>query len=156
VTQNPYSPPAVTDASLGTAQESPPEYRHGPAWYIVFSGSAIGGAGTLFVLGQEWIRLSIGLLTVLAMVFVGCVLGGLLFRIRSLRWPDDPTVRFRQVIYSLLAVVSLPVMIYSIGGANYSGLGGMMVGVAIGCSVACGIFASGTRRFRGTQNMGDQ
>lgn len=138
----------MTDASRDATRESQVEFRRGPAWSIVFSGLAGVFASTLAILHQDGKGLDLGLLIVL----FGCVVGGMLFRLRSIHWPDDPTARFRQVIYSLLAIALPPAVIYLGAGPGRQEGGFVMIAFV----VACGIFASGTRRFRGTPNMDDQ
>ncbi len=83
-----------------------------------------------------------------AMIPAGCVIGGFIFRIRSHQWPHDPTVRKRQLIYSALSIILPPTALFFLAGPYGQGPAIMMIGAIVGASVAGGIFASGTRRFR--------
>jgi len=146
VSSNPYTPPTVTDSSLNKGSEPPAEVRRGPAWYIVFTALAGAFASIPFLAGQN----AIGLVLVL----LGCVVGGFIFRIRSQHWPHDPTVRYRQFVYSFLAITLPPGALFLLTGPNGQGARVVVIGAIVGVSVACGIFASGTRRFGVTQNAG--
>lgn len=76
-----------------------------------------------------------------------CTGGGLAYRSQSAAWPTDPSVRAKQLIYSVL-VITLPTagLAWSaVHPAQRFGFG--FIGFFIGVSISCGIFASGTRRF---------
>ncbi len=137
---NPYAPPTQAPASPQVRHDGPSEFRRGPAWYIVFAGLAGGFAMVPFLVDQNAVAL--------AMIPAGCVIGGFIFRIRSHQWPYDPTVRKRQLIYSALAIILPPTALFFLGGPYGQGPAIMMIGAIVGASVAGGIFASGTRRFR--------
>ena len=139
MTSNPYAPPTEATALPSIRHDSPSEFRRGPAWYIAFAGLAGGFASIPILILQN----AMGFV----MVPVGCVIGGLIFRIRSHQWPHDPTVRSRQLIYSALAMVLPPTALLFLAGPYGQGPAVIMIGAIVGASVACGIFASGTRRF---------
>ncbi|MEM6692124.1 MAG: hypothetical protein AAF664_22035 [Planctomycetota bacterium] len=136
----------MTDSLLNTGRKTPAEFRRGPAWYIVFTALAGAFASIPFLARQN----AVGLVMVLA----GCVVGGFIFRVRSQHWPVDPTVRYRQIVYSLLAVSLPPAVLFMFAGPNGQGPGVVVIGAIVGVSIACGIFASGTRRFGATQTTG--
>ncbi|TWU18555.1 hypothetical protein Poly21_07190 [Allorhodopirellula heiligendammensis] len=112
--------------------------RRGPALYIVGLGF-LGGVGSIPFLA---LQNPIGFVVVLT----GCILGGLVYRIRSRDWPHDPTIRQKQILYSALAVALPPAVLFLFAGPNGQGPAIVMIGLIVGVSVACGIFISGTRR----------
>ena len=112
--------------------------RRGPALYIAGFGFLGGVGATPFLALQN----PIGFVVVLT----GCILGGLVYRIRSRDWPHDPTIRQKQILYSAPAVVLPPAVLFLFAGHNGQGPAIVMIGLIVGVSVACGIFISGTRR----------
>jgi hypothetical protein len=91
---------------------------------------------------------ALGLVAILA----GCVIGGLIFRIRSRSWPHDPSVRSRQMLYSLIAISFPPIGLFLLAGPNAQGIGIILLGALVGSFIACGIFVSGTKRFSHVDN----
>ncbi|ELP33766.1 hypothetical protein RBSWK_02312 [Rhodopirellula baltica SWK14] len=83
----------------------------------------------------------------LATLLIGCVVGGLIFQIRSRNWPHDPSVRSRQMLYSLIAIFFPPMGLFLLAGYNAQGIGIILLGALVGAFIACGIFISGTRRY---------
>ena len=75
----------------------------------------------------------------------GAIAGGLIYRIRSRKWPVDPDVRIKQLRYtiSILGITFLPAIVSGFMGPG-PGLS-LMTGV-IGIGIIAGIFLSGTRR----------
>lgn len=146
---NPYEPPTLTERAPGDDRNASGESRRGPAWYIAFGG--LGGAA----ISAPLISLpnDVGTVVSLAMILIGCVLGGLAYRVRSRIWPHDPKVRNRQIGYSMTAIALAPVPLFLLTGSTASWLEVMGIGVIVGVAVACGIFASGTRRFCLSQNQ---
>tara|TARA_R110002072_G_scaffold13576_2_gene57185 strand:- start:9000 stop:9464 length:465 start_codon:yes stop_codon:yes gene_type:complete len=135
VTDNPYAPPTVTETVRPVSPDVNSEFRRGPAWYIAYS--ALAGAFASI----PWLTHlpALGLVAILA----GCVIGGLIFRIRSRSWPHDPRVRHRQLLYSLIAVSFPPAGLFLLAGPIEI----IFSGAALGAFAACGIFVSGTRRY---------
>ncbi len=81
-----------------------------------------------------------------AFVFIGCVIGGLLYRFRSRQWPIDPTARSRQLRYTLAVLTLIPGTIALFFGIEAQGAAMVMIGVIAGVAITCGIMVSGTRR----------
>ncbi|WP_234952449.1 hypothetical protein [Rhodopirellula baltica] len=139
MTDNPYAPPTETETVRPVSHGANSEFRRGPAWYIIFSALAGAFASVPFLTHVP----AIGLATLL----IGCVVGGLIFRIRSRNWPHDPSVRSRQMLYSLIAISFPPMGLFLLAGHNAQGIGIILLGALVGAFIACGIFVSGTRRY---------
>ena len=78
---------------------------------------------------------------------VGCVVGALIYRYRSRRWPIDPTARMRIVKYSLISVTVPPALIFLLtDGGRAQGFGMVVIGLIVGASVAAGIILAGSHR----------
>jgi len=146
VTSNPYAPPAEADPPVGSSFNASVTWRRGPAWYIVFAG-LLGGFASIPFLSQQNAM-------AFATIPIGCVFGGLVFRVRSQSWPHDATVRSRQIIFSMLAAFLPPLCLFVLGRPYGQGPAIPMIGAIVGTSIACGIFVSGTRRFDESQ-VGD-
>lgn len=136
---NPYAPPTETETVRPSSLDVNSEFRRGPAWYIVFSAVAGAFASAPFLTHVP----AIGLVTILG----GSVVGGLIFRIRSRNWPHDPSVRSRQMLYSLIAICFPPMGLFLLAGPNAQGIGILLLGGLVGAFLVCGIFVSGTKRF---------
>jgi drug/metabolite transporter (DMT)-like permease len=121
--------------------------RAGPSLYIVTGGLV----GVIFGVPLLASKDSTGVL----LLFAGCILGGLSYRATSRSWDHDPSVRRRQLIYSGLAVTLLPVLLSSIAGDHFLRIPYAIIGLVVGVAIACGIFASGTRRF-GRRRLAEQ
>ncbi|TWT78644.1 hypothetical protein CA13_00400 [Planctomycetes bacterium CA13] len=122
------------------------EWRRGPAWYIVFAGLFGGFASVPFLEQRSALAY--------ATIPVGCVFGGVAFRIRSRSWPHDQSVRIRQIIYSTVAILLPPLCLFFVAGPYGQGPAIMAIGAIVGASVAYGIIVGGTRRFNDTHNVG--
>ena len=140
MTSNPYAPPT---AEIAQPNEATARVRRGPALYIAGFG-LLGGFGAIPFLALQNP-------TGFALVLVGCIVGGMIYRLRSRNWPHDPTIYKRQVQYSGLAVVLPPAVLFLFAGPNGQGPAIVMIGLIVGVSVACGIFISGTRRLNAPQ-----
>ena len=112
--------------------------RKGPALYIVSIGMLFGFGAVPLLMRYNPIGLAVPL--------VGCVLGGIVYRIRSRHWPIDPSARTRQCVYVLCVLTLVPATIYSITGIRAQGAGMVAIGAIVGFSVALGILLSGLRR----------
>ncbi|TWT80529.1 hypothetical protein CA13_19740 [Planctomycetes bacterium CA13] len=137
MSSNPYAPP-VTVESNDQTDVATTRVRRGPALYIAGFG-LLGGFGSVPFLAHQN---PFGF----AVVLMGCILGGLVYRFRSRNWPHDPTIRDSQYIYSAVAVVLPPGVLFLFAGPHGQGPAIVMIGLIVGVSVALGIFTSGTRR----------
>jgi len=105
--------------------------RRGPALYIAGFG-LLGGFGAIpFLASKNPIGFSV--------VLIGCIVGGLIYRIRSRKWPHDPTIRPRQFVYSILAVTLPPGVLFLLAGPRGQGPSIVLIGLIVGVSVTCGI-----------------
>jgi hypothetical protein len=132
---NPYessaAPPEIPKDQNGRT-------HRGPALYIVCCGLP----GLLIALPSLLDYNPFGLLA----ITVGCIAGGLFFRLIAMNGRHDPTVRWRQIVYSFVAVV-LPILLCWLATDEYSPkIAYTVIWLSIGGSVAIGIFVSGTRR----------
>jgi len=137
MTSNPYAPPTTVNSKDQT-HVAASRIRRGPALYIAGFG-LLGGFGSVPFLA---LQNPIGF----AVVLLGCILGGLIYRFRSRNWPHDPTIRHRQFLYSAVAVLLPPGVLFLFAGPYGQGPAIAMIGLLVGVSVAFGIFTSGTRR----------
>lgn len=79
-------------------------------------------------------------------VFLGSILGGLYFRLRSSNCPIDPTARQRRFGYAALSVLLLPALTAVSTGMRGQGLHMTLLALWIGGSIATGILLSSDRR----------
>ena len=139
MTTNPYAPPETEPSSAPKVQSK--RLRRGPALFIVGFG-LLGGFGAVpFLMRQNSIAFAVPL--------IGCVVGGLIYRLRARNWPRDPTILRRQLVYSAIAVFLPPAVLLLTAGPY--GQGPAIIGLIVGFSVACGIFASGTKRLNASR-----
>ncbi len=138
---NPYAPPesesSVINASSSHFNRG---IKRGPSLYIVLTGLLGGILSPLLLLRREFSEIG------LAMPLVGCIFGGVVYRIRSLRWPVDPGVRAKQIKYIACLLFILPGTIGMFTGVRGQGVGFILLGAIIGFAVSCGILVSGLRR----------
>lgn len=132
---NPY---ASTVTSHGVPKDRIERTHRGPALYI-----AGGGLPGLLVAIPSLMAYSvIGLLA----ISIGCMVGGLIFRLIAKNGRHDSTVRWRQIIaYSFIAVVP-PTVFSWIAAEDGHKIPYTIIVFSVGISVAAGIFVSGTRR----------
>jgi hypothetical protein len=147
VTSNPYAPP-TTEPAAPEPTPSTHRLRRGPALYVAGFG-LLGGFGAIPFLA---IQNAIGF----AVVLIGCILGGIVYRFRSRNWPHDPTIFQRQLKYSAISVVMPPAVMFMFAGPNGQGPAFMLIGLIVGVSVACGILVSGSRRLNAPQEKAEQ
>ena len=141
MTSNPYAPP-TTEPAVIEPNPSPQRLRRGPALYVVGFG-LLGSFGAIPFLAHQN---SVGF----AVVLIGCIIGGIVYRFRSRSWPRDPTIFQRQLKYSAIAVLMPPAFLFMLAGPNGQGPAFMLIGLIVGVSIACGIFISGSRRLNAT------
>ncbi|WP_231743895.1 hypothetical protein [Stieleria neptunia] len=85
----------------------------------------------------------------LLIAVAGWVIGGLVYRRISAKWPHDPIARRRQFAVSVAAVTippSVTLGFFGFLGTQYPHL--IILAEILGLSIVAGVFASGTRRFR--------
>lgn len=138
---NPYAPPE-SESSVMNASSSHFNrgIKRGPSLYIVLTGLLGGILSPLLLLHREFSEIGI------ALPLIGCVLGGIVYRIRSRSWPVDPSVRTRQLKYIACLLFVLPGTIGMFTGVRGQGVGFILLGAIIGFTVSCGILISGLRR----------
>ena len=150
---NPYAAPNSPPSSAET--DSGGEFtrgsKKGPAIYIV-----LAAIGVTFVFALSLPKLLTDFQPVgFAIPVIGCLIGAVIYRIRSRQWPVDPTAKARIVKYSLIACVTPPgVMFVITGGGRAQGAAMVLVCLTVGMSVAVGIILSGRRRHGQTGNAG--
>ncbi|MCA9140544.1 MAG: hypothetical protein KDB00_27420 [Planctomycetales bacterium] len=138
---NPYSPPSESSETVASVEQT----RSGPALYIVFAG-LIGGIASIPFMAY---RNPFGF----AMILIGCISGGLVYRSISRAWPHDESVRPRQIIYSAIAVTLPPIILALLAQGEGHSIPFAFIGAVVGVSVACGILVSGTRRAKATTSV---
>ena len=133
------NPNETTAAPIDTASATRiRRTRRGPALYIV----GCGFLGGFVAVPSLMARNAIGLLA----ITFGCIAGGLAFRLTTENGQHDATVRWRQIVYSLVAVV-LPTLLCWFATDEYGPrIPYTVIAFSVGASVAIGIFVSGTRR----------
>ena len=140
---NPYSPSTATDFAdlVPVGPTGPSRIGNGPSVVI-----ALGGlCGFLVALPLMQRQNLWGLVIAVA----GWVIGGLVYRQISAKWPHDPFVRRWQFAISVAAVTIPPTVTFGFFGflgTQYPHL--IILAEILGLSIVAGVFASGTRRFR--------
>ena len=137
-TANPYEPPKTFTKACSGNRLAGPDRGIGPAIYVAFF-ALLGGVAGVPLLASDH---AIGFLTVVP----GALFGGLVYRIRSRKWPIEPNARARRLAYALAVTVVLPGLIGSVAGLRGQGLGMTVLGLVIGAALAAGILISGDRR----------
>lgn len=113
--------------------------KRGPALYIVVIGMLFGVLGSHLLASFN----SLGL----AMPLLGCMLGGLIYRLRSANWPIDPTARKRQLAYAVSVQILVPAALLLVADpSSQVGVRVIIIGAIVGFSVAIGALVSGVRR----------
>lgn len=140
---DPYAPPSVPGSELLECEL--PQQRRGPALYLALGGLVGAIAGTLIIVATP-MHADLNPVAYL-LILTGVPVGGLAYRVRSSRWPVDPSVRSRQLRASA-ATLLLPTAIGVLTGMRAQGLGMTIVGALIALSLVLGIFVSGRRRCR--------
>ena len=142
--QNPYAAPESTQKSAGdTHGQFIRGSKKGPALYIVSFALLVPLTIGLTLHPQSLSPGNIGFFSPVA----GCLIGAVVYRLRSKNWPKDPSVIGRMFIYSIIAI-TLPtaIMFFLTGGGRAQGAGMVAICLTVGISVAAGIILSGTRR----------
>lgn len=111
----------------------------GPALYI-------GGFGLVGTIGAIPFPMLDNPIRFVAVVLIGCIAGGLIFRLRARNWPQDPIARQWQPLYVALAMVIPPVAIFMYANTTGQGFELLVSGLFVGVSLAVSIYISGTRR----------
>ena len=138
---NPYAAPA--EGSLIHTSEFTRGSKKGPALYIVFSTLSVTFIAMLFLQRLKNEHQLIGL----GAPAVGCIVGALIYRIRSRQWPVDPTAKSRIIKYSLVACVTPPIIALMVtSGGHAHGRFIVLIFALVGLSIAAGIILSGRRR----------
>ena len=138
---SPNSPPPVQNRT--PVAEFVRGSKKGPALYIVLS--AIGVTFVLaLILHQFLIEFEpIGF----TLPAVGSIIGAMIYRIRSRRWPIDPTAKSRIIKCSLIACLTPPAIMFVItGGGRAQGAAMVLICLLVEMSVAAGIILAGRRR----------
>ena len=141
---NPFLAPASKEhMSLPPDGEFVRGSKKGPALYIAGFAALIGFFSVDFLMRED----------PAGFIFptIGSLVGGLIYRIRSRKWPIDPGAKYKQLIYTLLilGLTILPAILLNFMGPG-PGLS-LMTGV-VGIGIICGIFLSGTKRHRHLDN----
>lgn len=143
--ENPYSSPAY-EGETGQPAAQTKEHR-GPL--LCFAFSMLSGAliGFPLIIPRSLAVKDdpnpVGYLLIL----LSFPAGGLTYRIRSRRWPIDPSVRSRQ-IRGCVATLAIPAIAVLLTGARGQGLTMSVFGGIISLVFMAGILVSGRRRSR--------
>ena len=141
---NPYSPPTKDIAS---PLEARPKQRRGPLIYFALAG-IVGASLAVPLIVPQSMEVKddpnpIGYLLILFSFPVG----GLIYRLRSRRWPIDKTVRHRQVI-GCASTLLLPIAIAMMTGMRAQGFDMTILSGLVSLVLIAGILVSGRRRER--------
>lgn len=141
----PYSP-TISVAAQETLKTRAKQHR-GPLLYFALGG-ILGAASAIPLVVPKSLAVEddpnpIGYLLILFSFPVG----GLIYRIRSRRWPIDGTVRQRQVV-ACCATLLLPIAVAFLTGMRAQGLGMTLLSGIVSMVLMAGIFLSGQRRGR--------
>ena len=142
---NPYSPPA-SDAAQKPSKTKAKQHR-GPLLYFALAG-IIGAAFAIPLIVPKSLAVKddpnpIGYLLILFSFPVG----GMLYRLRSLTWPIDGTVRQRQLT-ACFATLLLPITLAFLTGMRAQGLDMTILGGLASLVLMAGILVSGQSRGR--------
>ena len=161
VVLNPYSP-THTDgledlvpsgrATTDVAATAPSRIGNGPSVVICLGGFCGLLLASPFLGAPQnpvhWTFSSIGTNATtlgIAIALSGWIIGGLVYRMASIRWPCNHAVLNRQIIASLPAQLLPPLIVYLLFGTTYPHL--LALAACFGMSIVIAVFASGRRRF---------
>ena len=139
--QNPYRSP-IEPQFEGYAQLVDSTFvrgtRRGPALYIMTVGLLLTAFSPMLLIQNNPIGF--------ALPFLGCSLGGLIFRFRSKHWPEDPNALKRVLLLSGVSLLLFPGCLVGFFGAQHQGFGIAIIVFVVGLSVVAGFALSGVRR----------
>jgi len=141
---NPYSPPTEDVASSLEAKQ---KQNRGPLFYFALAG-IVGAALAIPLIVPQSMEVKddpnpIGYFLILFSFPVG----GMIYRLRSRRWPIDGTVRHRQGM-ACFATLLLPVTIAFMTGMRGQGFEMTILSGFVSLVFIAGILVSGRRRGR--------
>lgn len=139
---NPYEPSEL-DSSIKDLTQGSIRAKRGPTLYIAGFG-LLGGVASFPLLAMQNV-LGFGL------VLLGSPIGGIVYRVRSQRWPHYPAIPSKQFLYASLAVALPPAILFLLIGRSGQGIGLTIIALTVGISVASGILISGPRRLNAPQ-----
>ena len=142
---NPYSPPT---GDLAQEPSNKRSKRHrGPVLYFALAG-IIGAALAIPLIVPKSLSVTddpnpIGYL----LIIVSFPVGGLIYRLRSRKWPIDMTVRLRQ-LWACFATLLLPTTLAVFTGMRGQGLHMTILSAGVSLIFMAAILISGQRRGR--------
>ena len=142
---NPYTPPNDTNSRV----QAPPgaKDRRGPLLYFATAGIiAVVIAIPLLVPRSMAVKDDPNPLGYL-LILISFPIGGLVYRIRSRKWPIDRTVRSRQIT-ACYATLLLPIAAVLLTGMRGQGLHITLLSGMVSLILMAGILISGLRRSR--------
>lgn len=142
---NPYTPPKDLGSGLPTVQIA--KKHRGPLMYFALAGIAAAILAVPLIVPRSLAVKDnpnpIGYLLVLFSMPVG----GLVYRLRSRRWPIDRSARKRQVFACFLTLL-LPLTFRLLTGLRGQGMHMTILSGIVSLTLMAGILVSGLRRGR--------